>query len=113
MDRRVHQYRYHRQQEFVGLRLHGPRLIFFLAPAQNLKTEKSEARRNELFLTAGFLIIIWWLFWKANSATSLLSLLIGMLMMILLGRPWVDRRLVGTYAVITAIASVLAELAFG
>jgi exopolysaccharide production protein ExoQ len=88
-------------------------LFFFWHLLQTLKTEKSRTRRNELLLTLGFLYMIWWLLWKANSQTSFLSLLIGILTIILLGLRFVNKRLIGTYALLVVVTLAVLELAFG
>jgi exopolysaccharide production protein ExoQ len=88
-------------------------LFFFWHLLQTLKTEKSKARRNELLLTLGLLCMIWWLIWKANSQTSFLSLLIGMLTIVLVDLPFVNKRLIGTYALLVVVALAVLELGFG
>ena len=87
--------------------------FFFWHLLQILKTEKSKARRNELFLIAGFIFMIWWLMSKARSATSLMSLLVGILVVALLGLRCVNKRLISLYVVPTIIALVAAQLTFG
>jgi len=44
---------------------------------QTWSLERGRLRRNELFLTAGFLMAIWWLLSQAHSATSRLSCLLA------------------------------------
>jgi O-antigen ligase len=87
--------------------------FFFWHLLQTWKTEKSKGRRNELVLTAGFLIMIWWLFSMAHSSTSLVSLLLGVLTVTLLGLRFVNKRFIGTYLVIGVLALVVADFAFG
>jgi len=48
----------------------------------------------------------------AHSSTSLVSLFIGLLIVVILGRRFVDKRLIGTYLIIAAIALVIAEWGF-
>jgi exopolysaccharide production protein ExoQ len=79
---------------------------------QILKAEKSKFRRNELFLISGFLIMIWWLLLGAHSSTSLVSLLLGMLVMAALGLQSVKRSIT-LYLVIGVCVTAIAELAFG
>ena len=79
---------------------------------QTWRTERGKPRRNELFLTGGFLLAIWWLFSMAHSSTSLVSLFIGLLIVVILGRRFVDKRLIGTYLIIAAIALMIAEWGF-
>jgi exopolysaccharide production protein ExoQ len=87
-------------------------LFFSWYLLQSLKTEKSKARRNELFLISGFLIMIWWLLLGAHSSTSLVSLLLGMLIMAALGLQSVKRSIT-LYVVTGVCVMAIAELAFG
>ena len=80
---------------------------------QTWRTERGTARRNELLLTVGFLIAIWWLFSMAQSSTSLVSLLLGLAIMAALGLRLVNKRLIGTYIVVGIVICVLAEATFG
>ncbi len=77
------------------------------------RAEKGKARRNELLLSGGLLFMIGWLFAKAHSATSFLSLLIGVVVVLLAGRQWVNKKLIGTYVLLAVVAFVAADLAFG
>jgi exopolysaccharide production protein ExoQ len=88
-------------------------LFFFWHLLQTLRTEKSRARRNELLLIGGFLCMIWWLLFKADSATSLISLLVGMLIVALLGLRFVNKRLIGLYVIFAIIGLVMAQLTTG
>src|SRR5262249_5660700 len=88
-------------------------LFFFWHLLQIRRTPRSKARRNELFLTLGFLYMIWWLIWKANSQTSLLALLIGMLTIVLVDLPFVNKRFIGTYALLVVVTLTVTELVFG
>lgn len=87
--------------------------FFFWYLLQILKTEKSKARRNELLLIAGFICMIWWLMSKARSATSLMSLLVGILIVALLGQRFVNKRLIGLYVILAIIGLVVAQFTFG
>jgi exopolysaccharide production protein ExoQ len=80
---------------------------------KTLNTEKSKARRNELILTAAFIYMVWWLLSKADSATSLFSLLIGTVVMLILGRRFVNKNALGTYALLVVFALVVGEFVFG
>lgn len=87
--------------------------FFFLCQFPDIwRWERSRARRRELCLIGGLLLMDGWLFWKAHSATAFLSLLIATGISTLLGRRWVNKRFVGTYAIATVIALVIAELTF-
>jgi O-antigen ligase len=74
---------------------------------------RDAARRNELRLIGVFLFMIGWLLWKAHSATSLLSLLIAILVVLVLGWRWVNKKLIGAYVVLSVIGLAVAELTFG
>jgi exopolysaccharide production protein ExoQ len=87
--------------------------FFFWHLLQTWPTEKSKARRNELLLIAAALYGIWWLLSKAQSSTSFMSLLLGVLTVVLVGRRFVNKRLIGTYIVITVLAIAAAESTFG
>ena len=56
---------------------------------------------------------IWWLLSMAHSSTSLVSLFIGLVIVVILGRQFVDKQLIGTYLIIAVIVFVVAESAFG
>src|SRR5207249_634735 len=87
--------------------------FFFWHLLQTWRTERSKARRNELLLTLFFLSLIWWLLSMAQSSTSFVSLLAGMLTVALLGLRVVDKRLIGTYVLSALIILVVAEQVFG
>ena len=87
--------------------------FFFWHLLQIRSLERGRARRNELFLTVGFLVAIWWLFTMAHSSTALVSLFIAVLIVLFLGLRFVDRRFIGTYIIIGVFALVAAEWAFG
>ena len=74
--------------------------------------ERSRERRNELLLTTGFLAAIWWLFSMAHSSTSLVSCVLGIVVVAFLGLRFVEKRLIGTYLVCTASVFLLAQSAF-
>ena len=88
-------------------------LFFFWYLLQIWRTPKGKQRRHELYLIALLLFMVVWLFRQAHSATSTLSLLIAMGIILLLGRRWVNKRLIGTYVVLAVIVLALAELTFG
>jgi exopolysaccharide production protein ExoQ len=87
--------------------------FFFWYLLQTWRTERSITRRNELFLTGGFLAAIWWLFSMAHSSTSLMSMLLGVAIMAALGLRFVNKRLIGTYVIAAIVIYVLAEATFG
>jgi exopolysaccharide production protein ExoQ len=77
------------------------------------KGERSKARRNELLLIGGFMFMIAYLLRKAHCATCFLCLLIAIAIIILLGRKWVDKRLIVGYALVIVFVLGVAELGFG
>jgi exopolysaccharide production protein ExoQ len=70
-------------------------------------------RRNELRLILFLGLMVGWVMQKAHSATSFLSLLLGAALILLVGRRWVNKRLIGTYVILAIIAVVVADAGFG
>src|SRR6266550_115122 len=87
--------------------------FFFWYLLQTWKTERDTWRRNELWLIAGFLIGIWWLFSQAHSATSVTSLFIAILVVVFVGIRSIDKRFIGTYMLAALVLLIIAELTFG
>ncbi len=87
--------------------------FFFWHLLQTWSREPGKPRRNELFLTGGFLLAIWWLLSMAHSSTPLVSLFVGMLIVAVLGLRFVDKRFIGTFVIIGVLALLAAEWAFG
>jgi len=87
--------------------------FFFWYLLQVWSRERGKPRRNELLLTGGFLLALCWLLSMAHSSTSLVSLLIGLLIVLILGLRFVDKRLIGTYLIIATVALLIADWAFG
>jgi exopolysaccharide production protein ExoQ len=87
--------------------------FFFWYWVQIRRTERSRARRKELFLVVGLLIAISWLLVTAHSSTSSISLLLAVMTVVLLGIRFVNKRLIGTYVLITAFAIIIAQSLFG
>ena len=77
-----------------------------------LKLEKSKFRRNELLLCAVFLGAIWWLMMQAQSSTSLVSWVVGVLIMLALGLRVVRKEHVGTLLLLMVAVCALAEYVF-
>ena len=86
--------------------------FFFWYLLQTWASERGRPRRNELLLTGGFLVAIWWLFSMAHSSTSLISCILGISVVAFLGLGFVDRRLIGTYLVSAVVLCVLAQSMF-
>ncbi len=88
-------------------------LYFFWLLLQVWQNERSKERRHELFLITGFLLMIFYLLRIAHSATALVCLLVGILLVVLLGRRFVNKRMVTFYVLTGVFVLVMAELAFG
>lgn len=87
--------------------------FFFWYLLQIRQNERSIWRRNELRLTVGFLVGIWWLLSVAHSATSLISLVLGALVVVFVGIRSINKNFIGTYMLIALVLLALAELTFG
>jgi len=57
--------------------------------------------------------MIWWLLSKSDSSTSLMSLLLGMVIVLFLGRRSVNKRLVSAYVLLAIGALLVGEFTFG
>jgi O-antigen ligase len=88
-------------------------LFFFWHLLQTWRVDRGRTRRKELLLIAGFLIAIWWLLAKAQSSTALASLLVAVLIVVLLGQPIVNKRMIGTYLVVGIVIYALADATLG
>jgi exopolysaccharide production protein ExoQ len=73
----------------------------------------SRHRRSERLLTVGMLIMVFWLLRMANSATSLVTLLIGSSVVLALGFPFVTKRYFGAAVLAVLISAAAAEIMFG
>jgi exopolysaccharide production protein ExoQ len=87
--------------------------FFFWYLLQTWRSERNTERRNELWLIAGFLIGIWWLFSKAHSATSSVSLFIAVLMVVFVGNRFINKNFIGTYMLAALVLIGAAEQLFG
>jgi exopolysaccharide production protein ExoQ len=87
--------------------------FFFWYLLQIWRTERGRARRNELLLIFSFLIGIWWLLSMAQSSTSLVSLLFGMVVVFLLGLRSINTRYITSYVIGGLIIYAVAEWSFG
>jgi exopolysaccharide production protein ExoQ len=87
--------------------------FFFWHLLQTWPTEKGVARRNELLLTVGFLLAICWLLRVAESSTATMTLIVSALTVVLLGRRFVNKRLIGAYVLAGVMILLVAEAAFG
>jgi O-antigen ligase len=87
--------------------------FFFWYLLQIWQGERSRWRRNELRLVAGFSIGIWWLFTQAHSATSSISLIAGILVLLFVGSRRINKNFIGTYLLGGLVLLAAAEMMFG
>jgi O-antigen ligase len=87
--------------------------FFFWHLLQTWRSDRSRWRRNELRLIAGFLISIWWLFSQAHSATSSISLIAGVLVVVFVGIRSISKNFIGTYMLAALALLAIAEVTFG
>jgi exopolysaccharide production protein ExoQ len=87
--------------------------FFFWRYLQTRQMERSNERRNELFLIGVFLAAIGWLLSQAQSSTSSVSLVLSGSVLWILGWRSINKRLVGTYLVVTVIVIAIAQGVFG
>ena len=85
-------------------------LFFFWNLLRAARSETSRERRWELTLSAVFLGQIAWLFWRANSVTSMASCALGIAVMLAAGV--VNRRFIAVYLVAGLGLIAAANLAF-
>jgi exopolysaccharide production protein ExoQ len=77
------------------------------------RTEKSRARRDELRLLGLLLFMDAYLLRKSHDATATLCLLMAITVILLTGRRWLNKKLIGVYVATALVSLVVAELAFG
>ena len=76
-------------------------------------SEQSKSRRNELILIGAFLVMICWLLVQADSSTSTMTWLVGVLALLVLGRQFVNPRLIGSYMLAAVAIFFLADTMVG
>jgi exopolysaccharide production protein ExoQ len=77
------------------------------------RAEKSKERKNELRLVGVLLFMIAYLLRKSHDATAMLCILIAITVMVVVGRHWVNKKLIGAYVLAAMAALLVAQLAFG
>ena len=87
--------------------------FFFWYLLQTWRSERSRWKRNELWLIAGFAIGIWWLFTQAHSATSSISLIVGILVLLFVGSRRINKNFIGKYLLAALVLLIAAEMMFG
>jgi len=87
--------------------------FFFWHLLQTWRTERNTQRRNELWLTAGFLIGVLYVLRLSHSATATICLFVAILIVVFIGiRPTI-KNFIGTYMFAALVLLVTAELGFG
>lgn len=74
--------------------------------------EKGKARRNELIYCGLFLFGAWWLAHMAQSSTSLVSCALGIVLLLVMGRPWIRLEHIGTYIVAAVVVLAVSDYLF-
>jgi exopolysaccharide production protein ExoQ len=88
-------------------------IFFFWNILQAFKIKDRKARRKELILNIGFFALNWWLLMSASSATSLVTMLLGIAVMYLAGLPMVNKRHIGLYVIGGIVLFALLEPVLG
>ena len=88
-------------------------LFFFWHFLQTWQTERNTSKRKELLLITGFLLGICWILRLAHSATSSISLCIGIFTIVFVGLRSINKKLIGTYLLGALVLLAMAELGFG
>jgi exopolysaccharide production protein ExoQ len=78
-----------------------------------LRREKGPERRKELLLWAALLYMIGWLFSSVNSATALMTFIVGVAIVLFVGISFISRKHVGAYLVAALFLLAGADFAFG
>ncbi len=88
-------------------------MFFFWNALQAFRIKIRSAKLYELFMSVGYLGLISYLLKMASSATSLVTMLLGIFTIGIVGLPFVNRRYVGTYFVVALLAFAVADSMFG
>jgi len=87
--------------------------LFFSWNLLSASTIPDKGSRNwEMALSAGFLAMVAWLLKSANSATSLVTLVLGLAMLIVLRSGLVNYRRLGTYFIVGVVLITILEVGF-
>lgn len=87
-------------------------IFFFWNFLTALKIENWRIRIEELFLSFGFLCMIGWLWYMAQSATSLTTFLIGAVTIFILGFRIINKKFIGTYLIVIVLFVIWADSSF-
>jgi exopolysaccharide production protein ExoQ len=88
-------------------------VFFFWNTLLAFQMKNRKAKREEIFLSVGFLFMTCWLLKMSSSATSLLTMTLGMLTIGVTGLPFVNRRHIATYLIVGIVAFAAADSMFG
>jgi exopolysaccharide production protein ExoQ len=88
-------------------------IFFFWYALQAFHSMKGKRRVGEILLSAGFLAMALWLLKKSDSATSLLTTVVGISVVSILGLPFLDKRRLGIYFIAGGLAFIAANSMFG
>jgi exopolysaccharide production protein ExoQ len=87
--------------------------VLFWYLVQVFQWERNRVRRNELILVGGLLAMDLWLIKEAQSASSLVGLMLGAVIILFLGSRWVNRQRAGAYLLTGIIVSAVAGIGLG
>ena len=87
-------------------------IFFFWNFLTALRIDNWRIKIEELLLSIGFLYMIGWLWYMAQSATSLATFLIGVVTIFVLGLRIVNKRFIGVYLIITILLALWLESSF-
>jgi O-antigen ligase len=88
-------------------------VFFFWNFFQALQMKSRRFKREELLLSGGFFLMSCWLLKMSSSATSLVTLALGMVTIGISGLPFVNRRYIGTYLLAGMLTFAAADSMFG
>lgn len=75
--------------------------------------ERSRARRNEMMLCCGLIVMDLWLLRMAHSATPLVALMLGAAIVLFLGFRWLNKERVSAYILMAVIIGTIAGSGLG
>jgi len=88
-------------------------LFFIWHFLRTWRSDKSKARRDELRLLTVLLVMTAYLLRKSHDMTATLCLFVAVGVIFIVGRRWVNKKLIGTYVLAALAGLVVAELTFG
>lgn len=88
-------------------------IFFFWNALQAFRIKNSSKRLYEFFISVTFLGLSSWMLYKSSSATSLVTMVLGIFTVGILGLPFVSKRHFGTYLVAGIFTFAAADSMFG